>query len=139
MEWDDELDEMIHGTGHAGSMTDQVAERHLDPTDITDPASAYFLLSDDAQDEITGTGKKRMKCRSCGHRFLGEIYDRCPTCDSLNTEEVLSFIDSEDGAGEGPNMRCVSCGHTFVGEIYDRCPECFSSNTEGIPDEDIYR
>jgi len=87
MEWDDELDEMIHGTGHPGSLTDQAAERHLDPTGITDPASAYLLLSDDAQDEIAGTGKKKMKCRSCGHRFMGEIYDRCPECFSSDIDE----------------------------------------------------
>jgi hypothetical protein len=60
MDWDDEFDEMIHGTGHTGSMVNQVSGGRLDPTDISDPASAYFLLSDDAQDEITGTDKKRM-------------------------------------------------------------------------------
>ncbi|MBL7172500.1 MAG: hypothetical protein ISS68_06650 [Desulfobacteraceae bacterium] len=39
------------------------------------PVSAYFFLSDDAQDEISGGNKKNLKCRSCGHRFTGEIYD----------------------------------------------------------------
>jgi len=135
MDWDDELDDMIHGTGHAGSMADQVGEERLDPMDISDPASAHFLLSDDAQDEIAGTDKKRMKCRACGRRFSGEIYDKCPKCDSLDTEEVLSFLDSEDDAGEVPNMRCLSCGLAFTGEIYDRCPECLSANTEEIGDE----
>jgi hypothetical protein len=96
LDWEDEFDEMIHGTDRAGPMPDEGSGSGLDPMDISDPASAYFLLSDDAQDEATGTGKKRMKCRSCGHRFTGEIYDRCPKCDSLNTEEVLSFIDDED-------------------------------------------
>jgi len=67
MYWDDELDEMIHGAVGAGSGSG------IDPMDISDPASAYFLLSDDAQDEITGTGKKKMKCRGCDHRFAGEI------------------------------------------------------------------
>ena len=128
MDWDDELERMIHGADSAGSGSG------LDPMDISDPASAYFLLSDDAQDEITGTDKKRMKCRSCGHRFTGDIYDRCPKCDSLNTEEVLSFIDDGDEAGDIPNMKCLSCGHTFLGDIYDRCPECFSSDTEQMPD-----
>jgi len=79
MDWDDELDGMIHGADNAGSGSG------LDPMDIRDPASAYFLLSDDAQDEITGTDKNKMKCRACGHRFTGEIYDRCPKCDSLDT------------------------------------------------------
>jgi predicted Zn-ribbon and HTH transcriptional regulator len=135
MYWDDEHDEMMHGPDSAGSMRDDGSGSGLDPTDITDPSSAYFLLSDDAQDEITGTGKKRMKCRSCDHRFTCEIYDRCPKCDSLDTEEVLSFIDGEDDAGDAPNMKCLSCGHTFVGEIYDRCPQSFSSDTEQIPEE----
>jgi uncharacterized OB-fold protein len=135
MDWDDELDEMIHGTGHAVSMVDQASEGRLDPMDISDPASAYFLLSDDAQDEITGASKAKMKCRACGHRFTGEIYDRCPKCDRLNTEEVLSFIDDGDEGGDTPTMKCLSCGHTFVGEIYDQCLECFSSDTEQMPDE----
>jgi hypothetical protein len=87
MDWDDELDEIIHGTGHAGSMVDQASEGRLDPTDITDPASAYFLLSDDAQDEIAGSDKKRMECRACGRRFMGEIYDRCPECFSSDIHE----------------------------------------------------
>jgi len=129
MDWDDELDGMIHGVNSTGSGS------ALDPMDISDPASAYFLLSDDAQDEITGTGKRKMKCRSCGHRFMGDIYDRCPKCDSLDIEEVLSFLDYGNEGGHAPNMKCLSCGHTFVGEICDRCPECFSLNTEGIPDE----
>jgi predicted Zn-ribbon and HTH transcriptional regulator len=132
MNYDDELDEMMHGTDQAGSMMDQAAEGHLYPMGITDPTSAYFFLSDDAQDEIAGSDKKRMKCRSCGHRFTRETYDRCPKCDSLDTEEVLSFIDSADDAGEVPNMKCLDCGHTFVGDIYDRCPECFSSGTEKL-------
>jgi predicted Zn-ribbon and HTH transcriptional regulator len=135
MDWDDEFDEMINGTGHAGSMVDQASEGRLDPTDISDPVSAYLFLSDDAQDEIAGSGKKRMKCRACGRRFMGEIYDRCPKCDSLDTEEVLSFLDDENGADKIANMKCLSCGHAFTGEIYDRCPECFSSDTEEIPDE----
>jgi len=108
--------------------------------DISDPASAYLFLSDNAQDEITGADEKKMKCLSCGRRFMGEIYDRCPKCASLDTEAVLSFIDGEDDAGEGPNMKSLSCGHTFVGEIYDRCPECFSSDTEqlNITREQVY-
>ena len=115
-------------------MSDKNAEGGFDPLDIASPASAYLFLSDDAQDEITGTDKKRMKCLSCGCRFLGDIYDRCPECDSLNTEEILSFMD-DDEEGEGDNMKCLDCGHTFVGEIYDRCPECFSTDTEEVIDQ----
>jgi predicted Zn-ribbon and HTH transcriptional regulator len=135
LDWDDEFDEIIHGADSAGSMLDEVSGSGLDPMDITDPVSAYLFLSDDAQDEIAGSDKKRMKCRACGSRFTGETYDRCPKCDSLNTEEVLSFIDDEDEGGDLPNMKCLSCGHTFVGEIYDRCPECFSSDTDQMTRE----
>jgi predicted Zn-ribbon and HTH transcriptional regulator len=139
MDWDDEFDGMTYGTDSAGSTLDEGSGSGLDPMAISDPASAYFLLSDDAQEEITETRKKRMKCRSCGHRFTGEIYDRCPKCDSLNTEEVLSFIEDQDEAGDVPNMKCLSCGHTFVGDIYDRCPECFSSDTEQMAEENADR
>jgi predicted Zn-ribbon and HTH transcriptional regulator len=141
MDWDDELfssghdDVMVHGRQRSCATLDETSVAGLDPMDISDRASAYFLLSDDAQEDINATGKKKMKCRSCGHRFTGEIYDRCPKCDSLDTEEVLSFIDDQDEAGDAPNMRCLSCGHTFVGDIYDRCPECLSSDTEQMPDE----
>jgi len=98
MDWDDEFNAgyggMAHGGHHASAMPDDTSLGCLDPTDISDPASAYFLLSDDAQDEITGTGKKKMKCLSCGHRFMGEIYDRCPECFSSDTKWILSQEDA---------------------------------------------
>jgi len=74
-------------------MPDTVTEGGLDPRDIANPASAYFFLSDDAQVEISGTGKKRMKCLSCGHLFTGEVYGRCPECFSSHTEEVTDEKD----------------------------------------------
>ena len=61
--------------------------------DIANPVSAYFFLSDDAQDEISGRDKKRMKCLSCGYMFRGEIYDRCPECFSSDTEDVADEKD----------------------------------------------
>jgi len=76
-----------------------------------------------------------MNCLSCGHRFMGEIYDRCPECDSLNTEEAISILDDEEDLPGRANMKCLDCGHIFVGEIYDRCPECFSSDTEQTTEE----
>ena len=91
MSWDDEYDEEyddatsyddsdltheIEGGDHSGG---------LDPLDITDPKSAYFFLSDDAQDELQDTDKKMMKCNSCGHKFVGEIFDGCPECFSPDT------------------------------------------------------
>ena len=39
-------------------MPDKSAERRFDPMDIANPVSAYFFLSSDARDEISGaTGK----------------------------------------------------------------------------------
>jgi len=97
MDWDDEYDNGYDGIDYAtkrdGSMSNKGAEGGFDPTDIANPVSAYFFLSDDAQDEITGEKKKDMKCRSCGHRFAGESYESCPKCYSLNTDEVVSGID----------------------------------------------
>jgi len=90
MDWDDELERMIDGADRAGSGLG------LDPMNISDPASAYFLLSDDAQDEISVPDKKGMKCRSCGQRFTGEIYDRCPECFSSDTEEMPEEINEEN-------------------------------------------
>jgi len=69
-------------------MQEEGDQERLDPTDIANPVSAYFFLSDDAQDKISGSNKKRMKCLSCGHTFRGEIYDRCPECFGSYTEEV---------------------------------------------------
>jgi len=145
MDWDDSYDEWDDTSGYKhvnnhmdGIGASGVADSSNDglyPTDIRNPARAYFLLSDDAQDEITGSDKRRMKYLTCGYRFIGDIYDRCPKCDNLNTEEVLSFIDDEDEAGETHNMKCLDCGHTLVGEIYDRFPECFSSDTEQMTEE----
>jgi len=76
-------------------MPDTVTEGGLDPMDIADPASSYFFVSDDAQNKITGNGRKEMKCRSCGHPFKGEIYDSCPECFSSDTEEMTD--ENDDG------------------------------------------
>jgi rubrerythrin len=61
--------------------------------DIVNPVSAYFFLSDDAQDEISGEKKENMKCQSCGHRFAGETYESCPECFSPDTEEAADEKD----------------------------------------------
>ena len=58
-------------------------------------------------------------------------YDSCPKCESVFTEEVLSFMEDED-ASQSPNMKCLDCGHLFSGESYDSCPECFTTMTEEI-------
>jgi hypothetical protein len=106
MSWDDEFDEEYddaleyedsdYNPSESGDMTDKAEARDgLDPMDITDRASALFFLSDDAQDELQGSDKKKMKCLTCGHKFLGEIYDDCPECFSPNTEEVSEGDDSD--------------------------------------------
>lgn len=135
MDWDDEYDngydEMSHASHRSNSMSDNgSSEGGFDPMDIANPVSAYFFLSDDAQDEISGTDKKKMKCNACGHRFRGEIYDSCSKCYSANTDEVVG-----GNYGEGENMKCLDCGQRFVGENYESCPECFSPDTEELENE----
>ncbi len=138
MDWDDEFDNGYDEIGNSsqqhGIIQDQETNSGLDPVNITNPSSAYFFLSDDAQDEISGKDKKKMKCQSCGHWFKSEIYDSCPKCDSVFTEEIFSFIEDEE-VSQNPNMKCLLCGHTFLGETYDSCPECFSPDTEEWEEE----
>jgi len=138
MDWDDEFDsgyDAFDNSSEKHGLTDeQGADADFNPLDITNPASAYLFLSDDAQDEISGKENKKMKCQSCNHRFKGEIYDSCPKCNSVLTEEVLSFTDNEESS-QKPNMKCFDCGHTFVGEAYESCPECFSLDTEESENE----
>ena len=106
MDWDDEYDngynDMDNASQREESMSDKgSSEGGLDRMDIANPVSAYFFLSDDAQEEITGSDKKKMKCLSCGHQFLGEFYDSCPECFSSDTEEVLmkkTMDTGEDGS-----------------------------------------
>jgi len=98
MDWDDEYDngynDMDNGSQRDGSMPDKSSsDGGLDFTDIANPVSAYFFLSDDAQDEISGGKKKNMKCGSCGHRYAGEFYDICPECFSSDTKEVADEKD----------------------------------------------
>ena len=100
MDPDDEFDERYDGTSNVSrtdkSMADKSGtESGLDPIDIANPVSAYFFLSDDAQDEISGSDKKSMKCHSCGQSFTGEIYDSCPECFSLDIEKTAD--EKDDG------------------------------------------
>ena len=99
MEWDDEYDngynDMDNASQREESMPDKSAEGGFDPMNIVNPVSAYFFLSDDAQDEIRGSDRKKMKCLSCGHRFSGEINDSCPECLSSDTEDVAD--EKDDG------------------------------------------
>ena len=106
MSWGDEFDEEYddaleyedsdYSSGESEDTTDKdEAGDGLNPMDITDPASALFFLSDDAQDELQGSEKTKMRCLTCGHKFLGEIYDDCPECFSPNTEEAVE--ETNDG------------------------------------------
>lgn len=47
------------------------SENNLDPLNIRNPASAYFFLSDDVQDELGNPLNRKLKCLLCGHEFLG--------------------------------------------------------------------
>jgi len=89
MDWDDEYDDGYDQVNNA-SHRDESA---LDPMDIANPVSAYFFLSDDAQDEISAGKKKNMKCGSCGHTFVGESYDSCPEGFSPDTEKAADEKD----------------------------------------------
>lgn len=147
MNIDDDFDDDYEGSGFDAEEPKDIngqgeSKGYFDLLDITDPKSSYFFLSDDVQDELQGTDKKMMKCHSCGHKFIGEIYDGCPECYGANTEELIAGIDDEIETHEKPNMECLSCGHKFIWEIYNGCPECFSSDTQqfsrSIDEEDDY-
>lgn len=51
--------------------------------------------SDEAQDELSEGGREKTKYFSCTLRFIGEIYDDCRECFSLDTEEVAD--EKDDG------------------------------------------
>ena len=113
MDWDDEYDfdpgETNGGLNDPSSGPESLGNG-FQATDFTHPASAYFLLSDDAQDEISGHSSKRMKCRSCGHHFTGDTYGSCPECFSSDTEEDFSIIDGEEVLMDGVHRNCLNCG-----------------------------
>lgn len=77
-----------------GPRRDGELRRRLDLLDPKDPVDSYLLLSDEAQDEIEGRHGQDMKCLSCGHRFKGDILDKCPKCHSSMTEEI-GILDEE--------------------------------------------
>ena len=60
----------------------------FDPLNISDPVSSYLFLSDDAQDEMGNSQKRKMKCQLCGHKFTGEKTDYCPMCYSSRVSEI---------------------------------------------------
>ena len=60
----------------------------FDPMNLDDPESAYFFLSDDAQDEIQNPQKQKLRCLLCGHEFLGQKSNHCPVCYSMEFSEI---------------------------------------------------
>jgi hypothetical protein len=60
MDWDDDFDDelKVGSSGNSSIQDKGSSEGGLDPMDVTNPASAYFFLSDDAQDEISGKDLK---------------------------------------------------------------------------------
>jgi len=80
---------MAYSSHRKGPLQRRSLKAELTRWTIADPGSAYFFLSDGAQDEITGNDNRRMKCLSCGYIFTGEICDRCPECFSPDTEDVV--------------------------------------------------
>ena len=146
MDWNDEYDNGYGDMGFASHQNNSMpdvgsSEGGFNPTDISNPVSAYLFLSDDAQEEISGRGRKTMKCLSCEHCFKGGIYDNCPKCYDVHVEEVVAGIDGETEVTESANMKCLDCYHKFVGETYDSCTECWSPNTEELEEEnnDMWR
>ena len=67
MDWDDEFDNGhdnmdVASCGNNSIQDGSSSKGGIDPLDIANPESAYFFLSDDAQDEISGEKKGNMKC-----------------------------------------------------------------------------
>ena len=65
MDWDDEFgnghDDMgVASHGNSSIQDESGSEGGIDPLDIANPASAYFFLSDDAQDEISGEKRRKI-------------------------------------------------------------------------------
>ena len=105
MEKDDEHDnghdDIDYASQREESMPDNSSEGGFDPMDIANPLIVYFFLSDDAQDEISGSDREKMKCLSCA-QVHGETYDSCPECYSAITKEAVNkkMMDIGDEADE---------------------------------------
>lgn len=91
MDFDDFFDEQydyeiegqdIHSvdSGFVSSKEGNESENGLHPLNFHDPLSAFLFLSDDVQDELGNTEKRKRECPSCGHKFRGQITGQCPIC-----------------------------------------------------------
>ena len=94
MDYDDEFDDQYDDSSYYSAKSENISKegglkRAFDPLDITVPRSEFFFLSDDVQDDLDERDKPLMRCLSCGQRFKGVIYDSCPKCFCVNTEEIV--------------------------------------------------
>lgn len=64
-------------------------ERNFDRLDLDDPMNAYFLLSDDVQDEIQNPQNQKLRCQLCKHEFLGRKTDQCPICYGTQFSQII--------------------------------------------------
>ena len=81
-------DPLGSSSGYDLSNDHSSVERNLDPLNFRDPVNAYFFLSDDVQDELANSQKRKMKCLSCKHEFFGQIDDYCPECYGAEFSEI---------------------------------------------------
>ena len=95
MDYDDDFSNG-YGSDPLGSSSDynlsndqSGAEKNIDPLNIRDPESAYFFLSDDAQDEIQNPQNRKLRCLLCGHEFLGRKTDQCPICYGTQFSQII--------------------------------------------------
>ena len=87
MDFDDEFDDAWED--EFGGQDEQSGDEIEEDTSLFEsPLKAYMLLSDDAQDEIEGGKKIRLRCLLCSHKFGGSIGQACPACFSARTELV---------------------------------------------------
>ena len=94
MDYDDfdngyESDPLGSCSGYDLSNDQDRVEKNLDPLNLRNPVNSYLFLSDDAQDELGNSQKRKMKCLSCGHEFFGQISDYCPECYSTEGSEII--------------------------------------------------
>ena len=94
MDYDDDFsneydsDPVVSGSGFDLSNDQGRVERNLDPLNWRDPVNSYLFLSDDAQDELGNSQKRKLKCLLCGHEFMGRKGDQCPECYSTGVSQI---------------------------------------------------
>ncbi len=64
------------------------SENGFHPLNIRDPLSAFLFLSDDIQDKLENTEKRKRECLTCGHELFGQIGDYCLKCYGMEFREI---------------------------------------------------